>query len=312
MLKKYGMIAILLALIISGCGAKENVNTEELVKSTRMGILPPQTQALVDEEWQVYRAKHPDVDEQTARHDFDVIQAMSAVHYDTDTAIWAERRAYANAWLKTTIEKPFSKETLTDDVIQLAIDAYAFDSGTPALVTASHILIKPDKASTAEERRAALEAVRKDLLEKGVFTNEALAEAAQRLSRAGYLVDMDPDLTFPDREMVPFLDEQLRYQNVVEPFSKAAFALNAKNPLSQVTESEFGYHLILFRSMKEERKADINRDREFLSTKIIEKRRLLEAKDKIAELMQSGKILIDEDRLKEIAGGKTADTENKE
>ena len=310
-MKKYGMIAILAALMISGCSGEDDVSTGEQVKSTRMGILPPQTQALVDEEWKIYRAKHTDVDEQTARHDFEVVQAMSAVHFDSDTAIWAERRAYANVWLKAEIERPFSKETLTDDVIQMAIDAYAFDSGSPALVTASHILIKPDTASTDDERKAALEAVRKDLIEKGVFTNEALGEAAQRLSRAGYLVDMDADLTFPEREMIPFLNEQLHYQNVVDSFAKAAFSLSAKNPLSQVTKSEFGYHLILFRSMKEERKADINRDREFLSEKIIERRRLLAAEENIGELMNSKGILIDEDRLREIAGTKPAEGENK-
>ena len=138
------MIAIVAALMISGCSGEEDVSTKEYVKSTRMGILPPQTQALLDEEWKLYRAKHADVDEQTARHDFEVIQAMSGVHFDSDAAIWAERRAYANAWVKEVIENPFSKETLTDDVIQMAIDAYAFDSGSPALVTASHILIKPD------------------------------------------------------------------------------------------------------------------------------------------------------------------------
>lgn len=304
MLKRYGLIAILYTLIISGCSS-EDESIEERVKSSRMGILPVQTQSLLDEEWKIYRARHQDADEQTVRHDFDVIQSMSGVHYDSDTAIWAERRAYAKAWLENEIEKKFSKETLTDEVIQSAIDAYAFNSGAPALVTASHILIKPDQSSTSEERKMALEAIRKELIEKGIYTNEALSESAQRLSRAGFLVDMNADLTFPERVMTSFLGEQLPYHNIVEPFSKAAFALNSKHPLSEVTESEFGFHLILFRSKKDERKADIHRDREFMSEKIVERGRLLAIQQNIEVLMNSKEIMVNDERLLELSGGES-------
>ena len=267
-----------------------------------MGILPAQTQALLDAEWAEYRAQHPGVDEAKLRHDFNVIQVMSAEEYDEDTAVWAERRALAKAWLKTQIEDVYSPESVSDEMVQAAVDAYAFESGNPALVTASHILIRNDNFSTKEERFAALESVRKELLASGDLTNEAFAREAQRLTRAGFRTDFNADLTFPEHPMTSFLGEQLSYRAVVEPFAKAAFALSEQNKLSPVTETEFGHHLILFTSRTEEKKADPRADRDFIVSKTIQQGRRMAAEQMISALMNDAEILADEDRVAEIAG----------
>ena len=267
-----------------------------------MGILPAQSPELIAQEWSIYRQNHPELSEEEARHQFDIIQTMSAEHYDAYTAAWAERRALANAWLKAEIEDVFHPDTVSPEMIQAAIDAYAFKSGHPALVTASHILIKPDKTTTPEMRKAALEAVRTQLLKEGDLSDDALRRQAQRLIRAGYRTDMNADLTFPRRAMTSFLGEQLSYQTVVEPFAKASFELSEANPLSPVTESEFGYHLILFKSRTEEKKADIKRDADFIRESTVQQGRKLASRQKIDALMQSNDIRVDETRLAQMAG----------
>ncbi len=267
-----------------------------------MGVLPAQSPELIAQEWSIYRQNHPELSEEEARHQFDIIQTMSAEHYDAYTAAWAERRALANAWLKAEIEDVFHPDTVSPEMIQAAIDAYAFKSGHPALVTASHILIKPDKTTTPEMRKAALEAVRTQLLKEGDLSDDALRRQAQRLIRAGYRTDMNADLTFPRRAMTSFLGEQLSYQTVVEPFAKASFELSEANPLSPVTESEFGYHLILFKSRTEEKKADIKRDADFIRESTVQQGRKLASRQKIDALMQSNDIRVDETRLAQMAG----------
>ena len=266
-----------------------------------MGQLPPQSDSLIQQEFEIYRRKHPEMDEATARHQFDIIQKMSGQISDPERAAWAERKALARAWVKTNIEDVYAPETVDDDMVQQAIEAYAFKSGHPSLVTASHILIRPDSVTTPEERRQALENVRQNLLKLETIHDEDLRHEAIRLTHAGFRTDMNADLTFPKRPMVSFFGEQLSYQAVVEPFADAAFALSDQNPLSDITESEFGYHLILFKSRTEEKKASLPEDREFIVNSIIDAGRKMASRQKIEELMNQYEILFDEPRLKEIA-----------
>jgi len=278
-----------------------------------MGELPPQTEALLQEEFAVYRRQHPEMDEATARHEFDIIQKMSAQISDPERAAWAERKALAKAWIKVKIEEPFKPDTIKDDMVQDAIDAYAYRSGHPALVTASHILIRKDSVTSDEERRAALEAVRQNLLKLDTIRDSDLRHEAIRLTHAGFRADMNANLTFPSHPMKPFLDQQLSYQAVVQPFADAAFALSNENPLSEVTETEFGYHLILFKSRTEEKKASIEKDRDFLVKQIVKTGKQYAADQFITELLNSyeeqGKILIDSDRMKQLASTSSMDTE---
>ena len=297
------LFAIIALCLISGCFHNDDANSKQSAQTSyQMGVLPPQTPELLAQEWEIYRQEHADLSEDAARHQFDIIQKMSADHEDAYTAAWAERRAQANAWLKAEVENVFHPNTVSNEMIQAAIDAYAFKSGHPALVTASHILIKPDAHSTPEMRKAALEAVRADLIQSGDLSDNALRIQAQRLIRAGYRTDMNADLTFPRYAMTSFLGEQLSYRTVVEPFADAAFKLSNDNRLSPVTESEFGYHLILFKSRTEEQKADIHRDAYFIRNSTVKQGRELATRQKIDELMQTGDIRIDETRLSQITG----------
>lgn len=291
-----------LSVLFLACDNTEQENqVSNHVSSFTMGELPPQSESLIQQEFDVYRRQHPEMDEATARHEFDIIQKMSAQISDPERAAWAERKALSRAWVKAKIEDVYAPNTVSDEMVQQAIDAYAFKSGHPALVTASHILIRPDSVTTPEMRRQALENVRQNLLKLETIHDEDLRHEAIRLTHAGFRTDMNADLTFPKRPMVSFFGERLGYQAVVEPFADAAFALTEQNPLSDITESEFGYHLILFKSRTEEKKASLPEDREFIVNSIVDAGRNLASRQGIEEVMNKQDILFDEARLKEIA-----------
>ena len=289
------------ALTASACSGNDVKKAEKTAAQITMGTLPPQTPQLLAEEFEIYKKLHPEMDEASARKSFDTIQLMSAEHSDPFVASWAERRALAQRWLKARIEDVYAPETVTDEFAQSAIDAYAFKSGHPALVTASHILIRPDAISTPEQRKAALNAIRTQLLSKNNITDDDLREAAHKLTRYGYRSDMNANLTFPRHPMTSFMDEQLEYKPVVEPFAAAAFALSPDNRLSDVVESEFGYHLILFKSRTEEKKATLANDRDFIVSNIVAHGRQIAVRQILEETMQAGDIRVDEKRLAEIA-----------
>ena len=294
-------ILIILCLACAACHDGD-VQDREQYYPYKTGQLPKQTDALKAEEYAIFVKKHPDWDAEKTQREFDRIQKMSAQKYDPDIALWADRKALANAWLKTQIEDVYSPETIGDDMIQAAIDAYAFKSGHPALLTASHLLIKPDESSTDEERRSALQAVHDKIVQSGDYTDDALRSYAETLLHAGFRADMNEDLTFPRETMTSFMGEQLSYQNVVEPFAEAAFKLSPTQKLSPIVESQFGYHIILFKSLKPGKKASIQDDRQFIVDNIVMHGRKLATAQIIQNLMNDAKVLIDEEKVNAIAG----------
>ncbi len=303
------LFLITACLVLSAC----SVEKEDQIEAARQaaiihtdGVLPAQTDELLAQEWQIYRAKHADLDEATAKKHFDAIQRLSAAARENmpqqaaTTAAWAERRALAKAWLKNRIEDVYAPNTVSDEMIQAGLDAYAFDSGHPALVTASHILIKDDGKTTDEERKKVIDDVYARLAKLSNPTNDDLNGEGVRLLRAGYDVDVNLDLEFPRFPMQSFLGEQLPYHAVVEPFAAAAFALNAQHPLSPVTKSEFGYHIILFQSMTPEKKPALADVREYMLSRIIDQGRRVAMSQFLAGLEQNSDMRINEAKLNEL------------
>lgn len=96
---------------------------------------------------------------------------------------------------------------------------------------ASHILIKADKTSSAEQRAAA-KAKAESLLEAARKNPQGFAELARKNSDDPGSAAKGGDLDFFARGAM------------VKPFEDAAFALKA-GEISPVVESDFGYHVIL-------------------------------------------------------------------
>ncbi|MBR4985524.1 MAG: peptidylprolyl isomerase [Proteobacteria bacterium] len=292
------ILSLIILIFLSACQNTDAQKPEQASAARySTGKLPPQTPQLLEEEFSVYRRQHPDQSEAEARESFEEIQLLSGLYPNDRIAAWADRQALSRAWLKREIEDAYNPDTIDDATLQSAIDAYAFKSGHPALVTVSHILIRPDSTTRADARRNALEAVRADLEAKKSYTVDALSAAAYRLTLAGYRVDMNADLTFPRHEMTSFMNEALQYNTVVEPFADASFKLSEAAPLSPVVESEFGYHIILFQSRTEEKKARLPQDRSFMMTKIIHQKRTTNFSAHIERLMREAPIGIDQEKI---------------
>lgn len=271
----------------------------------KTGVLAQDTPEMLAREFDVFSKKHPEWDENKRRAEFDRIQKMSAKKYDESIAVWADRKALAKAWIKTQIEDVYSPETVSDEMAQAAIDAYAFKSGHPALLTASHLLVKPDEGSTPEDRRNALQTVRNKIVESDDYSDEALRAWGESLLHAGFRADMNPDLTFPRETMTSFMGEQLSYRNMVEPFAEAAFKLSATDRLSPVVETEFGYHIILFKNFKPGKKASLEKDRQFIVDNIVMRGRMTAVTQALDRLMNNAEILLDQSKVEAIGGLKS-------
>ena len=305
---RFLMLIGVLCFVLSSCNEPAETSDnkkQETVSVSTTGELPEQTQALLDEEWKLYRAKHPEMDEATAQKQFNAIQVLSArartnmAQEAEKEGTWALRRALARRWLRTRVEDVFSPESVNDQLIQEAIDAYAFESGHPALVTASHILIMTDDGSTEEERLKIMTSVHARLAALPEVTDESLAEEAVKLIRMGYKVDVNTDLEFPRHPMQAFLGEQLSYRAVVEPFAAAAFSLDEAHPLSGVVKSEFGHHIILFKKRTEGKKAKKSDIRDYMVSRIVAQGRNIAASQFISDVEQQSTILYNEEKIKE-------------
>lgn len=106
---------------------------------------------------------------------------------------------------------------------------------TPEMMRASHILVKVDQGASAEDKAKALEKI-KDV-QKRVQGGEDFAEVAKQVSDC------------PSKEHGGDLDFFQRGQ-MVGPFEDAAFALKS-GQVSDIVETEFGYHLIKATDRKE-------------------------------------------------------------
>ncbi len=99
---------------------------------------------------------------------------------------------------------------------------------TPEMVRASHILVKVDPKATPEEKAKALEKMKG--IQKRIKDGADFAEVAKEVSDDPSKANGGDLNFFPRGYMVP-------------PFDKAAFSLQ-KNQVSDIVETEYGYHLI--------------------------------------------------------------------
>jgi len=301
--KRVTLLTLLLSLLCCTPACSSSEDAAQAQKTARaVGELPQESAESLQAEWNLYRAKHPEMTEEIARQHFNAIQAMSRNAREkypqkaTTAAVWAERRALDQKWLKLNIEDRFSETQVSREFVQAAIDSYAFDSGAPALVTASHILIKDDYKTTPQQRVDALNSARQHMIDAKAYSNEDLSAEAVRLIRAGFVIDLNVDLTFPRSQIEPFLGETSNYHAMVEPFAAAAFSLNEKAPLSNVVETQFGHHLILFQKKTEEKKPKYEDVKDVITSRIIDVGRRQGTLQALDNLMKQSTIMLSNDQ----------------
>lgn len=145
---------------------------------------------------------------------------------------------------------------ISDEDVKSYFDENAARFDQAEEVKASHILVKFDPEATDEEKAAAKAKI--ETIKKKADGGEDFAELAKENSDCPSGQN-GGDLGFFTRE------------RMVQPFSEAAFKLN-KGQISDVVETQFGYHIILVTDKKEAKKATFD-----------------DVKDEIKQQLQDGK-----------------------
>jgi peptidyl-prolyl cis-trans isomerase C len=162
-------------------------------------------------------------------------------------------------------------ETSEDEIKQYYSD-YKREFEIPEQVRASHILIKPDTSQPGTDpneakaiAKAKAESLLKQIREGADFAELAKANSADRFS-----AEKGGDLDFFPRS------------KMVAPFVNVAFALQP-GQISNVVETQFGYHIIKVTDRKEAGVVPYEQAKESIIAKIIQQRR----SEIIAEYIES-------------------------
>lgn len=122
-----------------------------------------------------------------------------------------------------------SKATVTPQEAKAFYDGNPNLFKTPAMIRASHILIKVDKNASAKQKAAALAKIK--AIRKRILKGEDFAKVAKEVSE-------DPGTRANGGDLNFFAKGQM-----VPSFDKAAFSLKP-GQLSGIVKTSFGYHLI--------------------------------------------------------------------
>lgn len=166
---------------------------------------------------------------------------------------------------------------------------------------ASHILINADKAAPAADREKA-RAKAQEIMATLKQSPEKFAELAKKFSQDTGSANKGGDLDFFARGAM------------VKPFEDAAFALK-KGEISDVVESDFGFHIIRVTDIKQPKQKSFEESRASLeidARRQLAQRKFAEAADQFTNLVyeQSGSLKPAADKLKlEIQHAKGVGTE---
>jgi peptidyl-prolyl cis-trans isomerase C len=173
-----------------------------------------------------------------------VLQELSLTEPDLRSQIAAQLR-----WDKFTMGQA------TEDNLKRYFNAHQ-DMFDGSMVHARHILLTPaaSDAKAAGEARAHLEAIRKSIEAGSLKSSQGKDAAAtekvrQKTIEDAFAVIASKESACPSKQQGGDLGWFPRGGNMVEPFAKAAFALQP-GQMSDVITTQFGLHLILVTERK--------------------------------------------------------------
>ncbi|NLD38805.1 MAG: peptidylprolyl isomerase [Desulfatiglans sp.] len=196
----------------------ENLISMELLYQTSLERGGTVDQALIDNEWAQVTSRYPDRN--------DLKKALDDLKI-TEEIIKAQIKK--GLTVNTFIEKNFVEKTvIPESEAKAYYDNNAERFNKPESVRASHILIKVEPAEDETKKKAARAEIEK--IQAKVKAGEDFAALAKETSQC------------PSSKEGGDLGVFTRGQ-MVKPFEEAAFAL-AQGAVSDIVETEFGYHLI--------------------------------------------------------------------
>lgn len=174
------------------------------------------------------------------------------------------------------LRQKYSEEMeITDDEVRDAYEAGKARFSKPEEVHASHILVSTRELKTDEDKAAAREKIA-GILQK-VKDGEDFGELAEEHSDCPSGKRSKGDLGFFPR------------QGMVAPFADAAFSMKA-GELSDIVETEFGYHIIKVTDRRDARTTTLEEAKQALFDRL-EVDKIRQVRDKLlAELKEKGTI----------------------
>jgi peptidyl-prolyl cis-trans isomerase C len=168
-----------------------------------------------------------------------VISALAREkHFDTRPDIKEQLQLLLNDYLTTEYvkENVIGKVNVTEDDMKLYYKTHQDEFKTPEMVRVRHILIRVDRAASAEEKAKAKEKIEGVL--KRVKAGEDFGKLAAEVSEDAASRIKGGDLGFFEKG------------RSLPEFEKAAFALKP-GEVSDVVETKLGYHIIKMEEKKE-------------------------------------------------------------
>jgi len=178
----------------------------------------------------------------------------------------------ANEYLKKEVA---SKITVSDDDMKLYYDGHKDEFKTPETVRARHILVRVDTSASESDKKKAKEKT-EDILKK-IKSGEDFVKLASEMSDDPGSKSKGGDLGFFSRG------------RMIKPFEDAAFSLKP-GEVSDVIETQFGYHIIKVEEKKDEAIETFDAVKERINQKLLQDQIKSKVTDFIEKAMKDAKV----------------------
>lgn len=178
----------------------------------------------------------------------------------------------ANEYLKKEVA---SKITVSDDDMKLYYDGHKDEFKTPETVRARHILVRVDTSASESDKKKAKEKT-EDILKK-IKSGEDFVKLASEMSDDPGSKSKGGDLGFFSRG------------RMIKPFEDAAFSLKP-GEVSDVIETQFGYHIIKVEEKKDEAIETFDAVKERINQKLLQDQIKSQVTDFIEKAMKDAKV----------------------
>ncbi len=167
-----------------------------------------------------------------------VTDADVEAHYKANLAQYQAPESATVQYIVLDLEAVKKSVSVSEDELKTYYDQNAPALGTPEERRVSHILVNAHKDAPAAEREAA-KAKAEELLAELRKAPETFAEVAKRASDDDTSASSGGDLGFFQRD-----------RGIDPTISKTTFELSKKGDISDVVESEYGYHIVELTDIK--------------------------------------------------------------
>lgn len=283
-MRKYvGILGILLLMIVFVQGKALAKDSEIVAKIGDKKITVADFEKIlgyVDSERQKLLEKNPQLKEALLKQ---IVQSMvisdlaKKKGFDKKADVKEQLKLFSDSFLANEYLKKevASKITVSDDDMKLYYDGHKDEFKTPETVRARHILVRVDTSASESDKKKAKEKA-EDILIK-IKSGEDFVKLASDMSDDPGSKSKGGDLGFFSRG------------RMIKPFEDTAFSLKP-GEVSNVIETQFGYHIIKVEEKKDEAIETFDAVKERINQKLLQDQTKSKVTDFIEKAMKDAKV----------------------